>query len=470
LPPGLICAGLLFILCAYFMGRIYAFQGQIRIPTGGSESVAVCAPGASGWSPGLLQGVPVSAIPFEHPPSPTLLAPDTLLDAVQLPFRLRLEGVRVEETAPARHAVQVEQEGTVSRRAVAVEETVTIGGASFVVGALRPWAGLVASGQGTALALLALQEDDLAWRENLVLGAGRLEGVTPEVAVRVMWPDGKTEAALPEVLDISEGARWGIEDAGRVQWIQSLAPGGGATLADGTEVELRAVLPDEHGVPMLRVDRKHEDKVEGFLVPANVSGFIRGVRLECPAARPLVVFVRVRDEQHVEVTTYESLRRQDVRELGPGETMLLGYQAQVRFRVDKLLANASVVETPQAGIWELVLEGAHAVVRVREEEVVTVAGARVQYVREVSPPRVSAQLRVQGTGGGDMREVTVAEQGELEIGGWRISIAEANAAPEQELVFDVRRVRGGLTWWLGGLFLGAGLVGWVWTRAVARRR
>ena len=216
------------------------FHGALHVAVGGHESVVVRpSDGNSGVS------IAAESIPFDDPAIGAKAVDASLrYDVRRLPFAIEFSRLRVVVPSSTENFLNVLLPGqpTPTRTPVSVGDSVTLPVGQVTISSIRPWVGLMRHPAGAPMANVAVCGADGRWIENLLLGNGSWIRLGSNLALHMVWSPSDEAAraaiATSETASQTESARWGAVDGGGVNWLDSMAPGSGLALSDGTTVTL----------------------------------------------------------------------------------------------------------------------------------------------------------------------------------------------------------------------------------------
>ncbi len=465
--------GLLFVAAGYLYGRIQRFSGTVVIAEGRTESTVV-RPAGEGLSLAPMQRrLPGEVLLFDNPEVFTRrLDPDLQYDATHLPYHLRLDEVRVLERFPPRDELVLKGPGGEEATAAAVPgETVEFGGAGLEVEAIRPWAGLIRNPSGKPTASVSLRaEAGAAWSGPIFLKAGEWHWPTPEVALLFRWCEDEpaARAQLPDAAPGPESGRWSVEEGPRRHGFNTLTPGAGAELADGTRVTLLRFDPAHAGPsgigPAIAVGFAAGEEKTAVWVRANSAEAVRGVRFEYPPSAGLIGYIHAWRDGAALAKAFCDGAAPDARLLGPGEVLPRGAGCPFELRFGEVMESALAIPQEGAPVHELVVQAGAERIALREGRVQVHNGLRLKYLRVPTPPRVEYRLGVVGERGEALDAFVLAPGGTAQHGAWRFSQSGGNADADRTAVLHAVRTLGSLSQRIGMLMVVAGAFGWALLR------
>lgn len=441
----------------YVYGRERAFSGEIRIPAGAAESVAVREAPAD-----VPQGAATfsaDAIPFDQAGTRDLLgAGNKRYEYVRLPHSLHMEEASVISEQPVINELEVS--GVKSERFHVQEKgDVTIGGAAYTVSAIRKWAGLMREHTGLPAAAIALSQDGKDWAENIVIGPGKWQALDDTVTVRFEWAESpEAAAAVLENAPGLEEARWGIVDGNAVNWFHSFEPGMGLDLRAGGSVMLVEVEPSR---PALLVEIRNKKETRTAVITPN-SDAEPLIKFEHPAAKKHAIRLAAWRDNAAQAVLFVDGKAAGRAELEAG-AVWKPEGAPWALRLDQAYEYAAPVKADDSPLYEVVLRRADNAtpqyLRVRQGEQVTLGDTRIGYTRTAPPPVVNYTISARAADGRKLRRLTVGPGDEAACGDWVLEQVPSSPEPLAAALLRVRYhpKRGMHTY-----FIAAGLVLIIW--------
>jgi hypothetical protein len=257
--------------------------------------------------------------------------------------------------------------------------SVVIGTSAFDVTAIRPWSGLVRTGGGLPMAAVSMQFGDAPWIENVFLADGVWVGVEDTVSLVLHWhdSDANARAAANAPFDPIAGARWGVRDAGRMQWLNTFEPGAGVETQDGAIVTLLS-LGREGERPALEVSvRREGNETRRIVTPDPAPNSL--ILFELPGLREFVVRLHAWRDGAAYVNVHHAGGETPApSELRDGETWT-AESIPFTLRLEQGMKAAAALTAAESAIQEVVLQSSDARIRVREGEAVRYGDALLRF-------------------------------------------------------------------------------------------
>ncbi|MFP4500441.1 MAG: hypothetical protein ACLFTT_05530 [Candidatus Hydrogenedentota bacterium] len=415
----LIYLGAVFGVGGLVYERIAAFEGHIAIAHGGIEQVVVNLSEQGKPFLGSHRNMPIDVIPFHNPRAARrAFDPDTAYDVQHLPFRLSLDEVEVLAQFPPRDLLDIHRRGEEPRTHVlTMGAQVSIGPTAYTVAAIRPWSGLVRNPRGTPMAAVSLPGKDVGWKREVLLNPDTWVFPQPDVALLFRW--FSDEDAARAVQDTPPPAmtsgRWGVADGGRVHWLNTVTPGAGFVLDDGTEVTLARV---EETPPRIIAAFEKDGDVRKETAAANTAD--EGpLRYEHPGLVPNAYLLDAWRDAAARVTAYTHGERITVREMAASASWAPAALA-VPIRLDQVMAQALPVlpkNIEGEPLHEVVLQSNGDTLQLRERTYNHHDGLRLRYYRAAAPPRVRYHLRARYEDGAET-DFLLAPGDTARVGAW----------------------------------------------------
>lgn len=326
-----------------------------------------------------------------------------------LPFDVALIGLATADRTADRGQLTVMEGAVRDEFLVTVGGTVTIGDTPFRVEAIRPWAGLLYRLPGTPMILISVRDDESQWIENVFLGAGAWAAIDARTTVFCDWPrfDAAAEPA----------ARWGVREGDQTHWFTSFVPGTGMEFADGTIVTLleRRVIGGQ--APEIVVELARPERAEPVTVVANSPEQVHGILYEDPAAFPVQWRILVHHSDALEVTLTDEGRTFPAETIGL-ERDYSPIESDRAIRIEQMEPYALPLHEGETPWLEVVLVSDDLVVGLREEEVKTVDGHRIQFEAAAAAQSPSCTLEFATMDGTPFESATIAPGESATVRDW----------------------------------------------------
>jgi len=466
--------GILGAAVSAVLARVTAFEGRVVLAKERTESLAL-RPVTGELSFSMSRNMPIDVLPLDNPQAVrAMLDGRKNYDGMALGLRLRLNGISVLAPMSERDVIEVSAAGsttTVDARAGA-EIPVPSAAESCVVRSVEPWAGLVRDGSGRRMAAFSFQRGGQGeWIQGLFAEAGQWTILPPEMALRLDWADNEdaAKAGLPATRPGLDAARWSVAEKGLVHWFETLVPGAGETLSDGTEYVLLAAKTEAGAVPAITVGIRKAGKARRLEIPANAPQPLEGVRFDYPGAMPVLVVARAWRDGAAWVESFGRDQR-----FGPSR-MEEGTEWEaapgLQFRMDQTMEQGLPVGLRGAPVWMAALSmGNGEVLRLREGLAVRRDETSFRYRRLPAPPSVRYTFQALSLTGKPIETFTIGPGEKHRVQEWVFSQADDNLGAEKFAVLQAKRLPASLYGHLGLFLIAVGAVGWVLTRVRLRRR
>lgn len=457
--------GVLFVTGGLLYQRVAEFEGLIYLAQGAPEQVVVRLAGEGRSFFGSHRNMPLDVVPFRNPRAARrAFDAGAPYDAQFLPFRLRLDEIKVLETFPPRDALRVESAGVEETRVLEVGGRVDIGGHVFEVVAIRPWSGLFRNAKGSPMASVSLSGETGGWPREVLLQADSWVMPQPGAALHLRWfgDQAEAEAAASEPPAALAHGRWGVADGPAVHWATAFAPGTGFTLRDGTEATLTAHETDP---PAIVVEFRKGDTAGMERLEANAGESGSRLRYEHPGLADTAYVLHAWRDAAALVTAYHRGKRVGSLVMEEGDTWAPS-DALTALRLEQVMQSALPVTPDMYGdgvVHEAVLRGGGEDLQLREGARERWNGIGLMYHRETPPPRIRLAVTVVREGE-KPRKAVLAPGETFRAGDWVFSQdpAFSGAAGGARLV--ARRTMGGPAKLTGMAMVVAGAAGWVLVR------
>ena len=413
---ALLYLGAVFFGAWHVYKRMQIFEGEIFIANAQRESVVV-RPSASFSLAPVERNMPAEVIHFDNPTAcRRWFDSREQYDAAHLPFSLRLDDVTVLEEHPPENRIEVTHPEGKETHAVHEGDLLNLDGATAKVTSVQPWAGLIRNASGVPMACFSIRRPGERWTEYLFINSDLWLYLEPSIAVRLRWFTSKemAETRFPSELAEVASARWGVTEGRVVHWFESLIPGAGITLRDGTEVTLLK-YEEEHPAaqgprPAILVGVKRDEEEDrpptaDWTVANEARTQEAGqkkalIRFDCPTRCDTVIYLNAWRDNAPIVAAFQKGALCGKKLLEEGRTWQPADAFPYELRLDQAISQAVPVEVEggrwpaEAGetIWGAVLEMPSRQVRLREGEVVRIGDARLRYHRRPVPPAVTYTL------------------------------------------------------------------------------
>jgi hypothetical protein len=262
-------------------------------------------------------------------------------------------------------------------------ELIVVGDMEFLVETVRPWVGILPDAGGRALISISIAVEDGEWVENMIL-AGNGVILVGGYRFRLELLNGRTVDAFMESREDRESqGRWGVREGDWIHWFDSLLPGSGVELDDGTNytlLEFREAYETPEGVVPAIAVRVEAEGVSGRRI-VTTDTEDDSIRFEYGSGNE-VWFVVSRDRV-INVIVLESGERGEYRTVEIGETWRLE-EASMSVRIEQYSSAGVAIDLDQTPFREAVLVSEGKRVRVRQGEAVRVGDALLRYQRKTA--------------------------------------------------------------------------------------
>ena len=286
------------------------------------------------------------------------------------------------------------------------------------------------------------------------------------VALQFQWHDSEEAARAARATSLAEiaFARWGARDGRAVQWFETLVPGTGITLHDGSNVFLAEVHRAEGWIG-LRVQQGGRARM--VRVEANQPDTGQPYLFEAPAAAGRAVVLHAWREDQVLCRLLAKDRPPVEKRLKPGETWLLPPDG-TPLNICQVMAAA--VAVPGDKIRAAYVEVGGRAMALREGASERVGDYRVAYNQKALPPDAVYTITVPGAHGAVTRAITLASGAHERIGSWVFSLAKENPLAPEGVALTAERRPGGASQMVGLVLFVLGSFGLVYIRFAKPRR
>lgn len=274
----------------------------------------------------------------------------------------------------------VKEAGETSSFSLDAGERINLGNMEFRIETVRPWVGILPDPGGEALISISMALEEGVWTENLIFGRNGVLSID-EYHFRLGLLDGKTvEDFIEAKTDRKSRGRWGVGEGDRIYWFDSLIPGSGLELDDGTVytlLEFREKHESRDGlVPEIAVRVEKEGSSSNRIVTTESED--DAVKLEYESGHQ--VWFVVSSDGEIEAVVFYADDRSERESLRIGDSWRLG-QTSMNIRIEQYESSGVAVNLDQTPFQEVVLVSDVARVRVRQGEAVRVGDALLRYQR-----------------------------------------------------------------------------------------
>lgn len=439
---------MLVIAWAVWPGQ--GFTGEMRLRPHGREGIVVREAVAVATD-AHVHAAPPEMLPFVDPESALRLPSAGRYDAVRLPFLVQVLPATPDGSLHIKVPGMLDIEEAGQRRTLGMEPGIEaeVGGRILTVGHTHPWAYLQDHAIGQPVALLNVR--------NAVAGVPAIEDTPPETvaipaeqwtlnestAFRLAFFEEEVAArdALPDRLAWVDGARWGIEDGGAMNWFEGLTVGTGIILENGTDFTLidYGYVPGDS--PALTVGVLSANGIEERSIAAN-SPEPGLVRFEAPACAPLAVLVHVVREDHAVLGAYRFAERIDTAMAGVGEWWVPEGSA-FAVRYEGASRHAVLVDTTQTQRDALEFTWGDEARRIVVGEEQALGDAILRYREESAwePERVGCKVELHTSTGTRLDSFKLQGTGDSHhVAGWEFTWIMAPQAAQGDYVIRVSQL------------------------------
>jgi len=440
--------GLLFGLGGWLYARLLFFEGEVFLPRGAAERLAVAPhdPARTRWAG--QRNVSADLLAFDNPRAAARLGRDGRFDAAFMPLGLRLEDLEIIHARPDTHHLHLIGPGGTEEVPIAPGAAVPLDGGEARVEHIGPWEGLIRHARGPAMAHVAA--GDLGGA--LFLESGSWNFPDGEIAVHFKWHESEDRARQARAAsrdDIAGEARWGVQDGQAIQWIHGLTPGNALALRDGTRV---MSLGTDPGRGELRVRVDDGGGARDVLIAANDFEGGGPIYYQDPASAPWIFMLHAWEDDRVLVQRFGTGGGPEERVLASGESWPGG--GEPPFRLEQVYSRAVPVTRSAGQLSAARLAWGDRVETLPEGHVKTLGGVRLEYIRRPQPPEALLHLAAVDDTGVERAAITLRPGGSARIGAWVIRARDGAQFSPEGVVLAASRRPGGWAFY-GGLFLAA---------------
>lgn len=452
--------GILLFGGGYVLQWAQSFEGIIVVEKGRTEQWAVRPSSEGGGLFSAQQNMPVDVIGFDNPRAATrILGAKGQFDATILPFRLKLNDVKVLEKYSDKEMLEVIQAGKTTDTDVVPGQSLSLPEGKVTIIGIEPWRGLIREGKGEPMAAISLKQGEEKWSPVVFVNTKSATRPVPGMAVSLHWfpNESAAKAPLPENQSPTARDRWGIHDTGRTHWFETLAPGTGVTTSNGTEYTLMEV--EENTDPAL-------PPVAAIVLEKISGGNASRLRIEANAATPdseavlesyndrIVIGLHAWRDGAVVVHQVNEGKPGEVRLLNEGEhTEIQGTTPPLQILLEQVMRTAIPVSGEDVRM--LVLQTAGDEIHIREGQSVQLKESRLRFRRIPQPPTVQYTLQALLKGKERENQEFILEPGASKrIGQWRFTNDVQHTDNTTIAVLHTKRLTGTPTQYFGlALFL-----------------
>ncbi len=452
--------GVLLFAGGYVLQWAQSFEGILVVEKGRTEQWTVRTSDEEGGLFSAQRNMPVDVIGFDNPRAVTrVLGAKGQLDAAVLPFRLKLEDVKVLGQHPDKETLEVIRAGKTTKATVKPGQSISLPEGQITMIGIEPWRGLIRDGSGEPMAAVSLKSGNDPWSPVLFVNTKSVIRPLTGLALSLHWfPEEDTaRAPVSEHQASVRQTRWGIHDTGRTHWFEALTPGTGITTSDGTEYTLMEV--EENTDPAL-------PPVAAIVLKKISGGNASRLRIEANAATPdseavlesyndrIVICLHAWRDGAVVVHQVNEGKPTEVRLLNEGEPIeIQGTTPPLQIRLEQVMRTAIPVSDEDVRM--LILQTAGDEVHIREGQSVQLKESRLRFRRIPQPPTVQYTLQALHKGKEKGNQEFILEPGASKrIGQWRFTNDVQHTDNTTIAVLHTKRLPGTPTQYFGlALFL-----------------
>ena len=236
---ALLYLGILLFVSGRIVHQMGKFTGYIVLKPGQTERWVLRESTTEGMLATALRNMPMEIVGLNHfQTAAQFFDRSKHFDAVQLPFYLSLEKELSREKIKEKYVLTLRRGESSLEKAVRPGQKIDIYDSLIDIVAVQPWSGLVRDERGTPHMVMQVEDTENAAINKLFFENASFFRPGKDFSVEWHWVQSEEEAEhkLQELQHYA--GKWGIREAERVHWFETLTPGDGLITSDGTEYTL----------------------------------------------------------------------------------------------------------------------------------------------------------------------------------------------------------------------------------------
>ena len=452
--------GMLLFGGGYVLQWAQSFEGIIVVEKGRTEQWTVHSSDEGGNLFSTHRNMPMDVIGFDNKRAATkILNPKEQYDAAILPFRLKLDAVKVLEELPDKETLEVIQAGKTTSAKVIPGQSLSLPEGQVTMVGVEPWRGLVRDGSGTPMATISLKSGKEKWSPAVFVDTTSVARPVPGLAVSLHWFPKEEDARTPvpaNELQINS-TRWGIHDTGRTHWFDTLTPGTGVTTSDGAKYVLTDVVSGKDAsqppVAAIVLDRTTNGKTTQLRITANADTPDSEAVLESFNDAVVLRLHAWRDGSVVPHLFIQG-KQQETELLNEGDVLeIMGADKPLQLRLEQVMHHALPIMNEEVRM--LVVQTPKGELHIREGQTAHLKESHLRFRSLPQPPTVQYTLKtIPQEKEKDGQEFVLAPNASKRIGQWRFTNDVEHPDNATIAVLHVKRLPGTPTQYFGlALFL-----------------
>lgn len=447
--------GVLLFGGGYVLQWAQSFEGLLVVEKERTEQWAVHPSDEGGSLFSAHRNMPLDVIGFDNKQAARrVLNSKQQYDAAMLPFRLKLEDIKVLKQQPDKETLEVIRAGKTTSAKVKPGQSLTLPEGQVTIIGIEPWRGLIRDGSGAPMATVCLKSGKDKWSPTVFVDAASVARPVPGLAVSLHWFPEENAARAPVAANELQttSTRWGIHDTGRTHWFNALTPGTGTTTSDGTQYVLSEVNTSKDAsqppVAAIVLDKTSNGKTSQLRITANTNKPDDEAVLESFNDTVILRLHAWRDGSVVPHLFIHG-RQQETELLNEGDVLKIrGTDKPLQLRLEQVIHHALPVMNEDVRM--LVVQTPVGELHIREGQTAHLKESHLRFRRLPQPPTVQYTLKtIPPEKEKEGQEFVLAPGASKRIGQWRFTNNVEHPDNETIAVLHVKRLPGTPTQYFG---------------------
>jgi len=440
--------GVLLFGGGYVLQWAQSFEGIIIVEKGRTEQWAVRTSDEDGGLFSAHRNMPLDVIGFDNKQAAArILNPKEQYDAALLPFRLKLDDVKVLEQHPDKETLEIIRAGKTTSAKVKPGHSLSLPEGQITLVGIEPWRGLVRDGSGTHMATISLKSGQAKWSPAVFVDTESVARPVPGLAVSLHWfpEEDAARAPIPVNELQTQSTRWGVHDAGRTHWFNALTPGTGVTTSDGAKYVLTDIISGKNAsqppVVAIVLDKTVNGKTSQLRITANANTPDSEAVLESFNDTVVLRLHAWRDGSVVPHLFVQG-KQQKTELLNEGDVLeIKGADKPLQLRLEQVMHHALPIMNEDVRM--LVVQTPRGEMHIREGQTARLKESHLRFRSLPQPPTVQYTLKtIPQEKEKEGQEFVLAPGASKRIGQWRFTNDVEHPDNATIAVLDVKRLPG----------------------------
>jgi hypothetical protein len=407
------------------MHQMGKFTGYVVLKPGQAEKWALRESTKEGIMATALRNMPLDIVGLNHTSTASqFFDRQKQYDAVQLPFSLSLEFPQNPVQVKEKHRLHISRGEEKSVRTVQPGLHLESLGASIDVLTVNPWSGLVREERGKPGLVMTVGDRQNESSHKLFFEEGFCLRPRDGFSIQWHWVADEEEARLAVEHFDSGKKRWGIREAGRIHWFESLTPGDGLIASDGKEYTLIDLQEsDNSAVIGIAVEIKDKNRSQRSVITASEQDSDQEIFFEPGMEENHLLCLSWREGSALcAFFDHGSLMRTEILEEEKSLELTLSDETDILCTLSQVIEKSIPVPTEESPLKELVLQVDEEKIALRSGESRPLKDLRLTYSYSKTIPPARHRLQAVFQDEEKARSFILGGTRKVRIESWKLSL------------------------------------------------